>query len=222
MPAMSAGVVGGIPFVTSAHAALGAQLVQGLIERQQDMRRRREAELSVLLESFELRQRDRGSGFAQIPRTPTARRGGRSRTQKPGTPSMHLLDDEMRKSMPHDSKSIGMPPKLLIASTMYDRVPCLHDAPDGIDGIEDAGRRLAVHDGDVSDVGVFGQARVDRAGIDRRVLGARSTTCVDSGVNEHLHHAFAVRAVRQHERPSRRRNARLKHGVDAERAAALQ
>ena len=31
---------------------------------------------------------------------------------------MHLLDEETRKSIPHPSRSIGIAPKLLIASTM--------------------------------------------------------------------------------------------------------
>ena len=38
--------------------------------------------------------------------------------EKPGTPSMHLLADEMRKSMPVAEASMGMAPKLLMASTM--------------------------------------------------------------------------------------------------------
>ena len=38
---------------------------------------------------------------------------------KPGTPSMHLFAEEMRKSMLAAERSTGMAPKLLIASTMY-------------------------------------------------------------------------------------------------------
>ncbi len=37
--------------------------------------------------------------------------------EKPGTPSMHLFDEETRKSMPMPCKSMGIAPKELMAST---------------------------------------------------------------------------------------------------------
>ncbi len=51
---------------------------------------------------------------------PLARSCARSATtnENPGTPSMHLLADETRKSIPASATFNGMPPKLLIASTM--------------------------------------------------------------------------------------------------------
>ena len=38
--------------------------------------------------------------------------------ENPGTPSMHLFDEEMRKSMPMPGRSISSAPKELMASTM--------------------------------------------------------------------------------------------------------
>jgi len=41
-----------------------------------------------------------------------------STNPKPGTPSMHLFADEIRKSMRAAARSSGIAPKLLMASTM--------------------------------------------------------------------------------------------------------
>jgi len=91
---------------------------QRLVERQEGVSRRCVAELAVLSRSPLTGLAGRGSGLRAQPSLASSSGRLAKMNEKPGTPSTHLFagrDEEI--NCPRRRKSIGMPAKLLIAST---------------------------------------------------------------------------------------------------------
>lgn len=96
------------------------------------------------------------------------------------------------------------------------------DCGDAFDRVEDAGGGLAVHRRDVRDRPVCGQRPCQRGDIVGPVLRRLERHHLAAVIARHLDHALAVGAVDQDQQPAVPRHERAEHGLDHERAAALE
>ena len=96
------------------------------------------------------------------------------------------------------------------------------DLPQRRDGIEDAGRRLAVNGRNVRHGGILHQQTIQGGGIVRRVLRCAQDDMIDARQPQHLHHAFAIGTIGHHRHLALRRHTGGKDRFHAERPAALQ
>ena len=91
--------------------------------------------------------------------------------EKPGTPWMHLLALETRKSIPQSARGMSMPPKVDMASTMKVLLGGLGHLAHRGHVVEDAAGGLPVDHGHVGDGGVLRQILGHHATSGRWSLG---------------------------------------------------
>jgi hypothetical protein len=96
------------------HSAFIGEFPQGLVKRKQSVSWRSESELVILIETPELPEQIGDKLRANPSVASSASR--RQRAKNPGTPSMHLIADDIRKSVPQPSDRRNAA-KAIMAST---------------------------------------------------------------------------------------------------------
>ena len=212
----SASAVGGLVRV---EPALG-ELLQGGIERRDRRHRGRERHRAGLggaqvAREIEVDRAARHLGDA---------RGARGRDEhegsRPGSPCRHLFELATSRSMPEPASSIGSAPKLETASTIEAHVGAPADLRDRSERVQEARRRLVVHDRNGIDAGIGGERGRHGLGLDRLGPGAVDRHRVDAVRLGDGVQPVAVHAVADHEQSPPRAHRRHDGELVARRAGA--
>ena len=213
-----------VPSVTCAarhHPTFPFHLVECLAEGQNRVRRRSVTELAILLKALKLTQKVQAQ-----------------------TPSIALASNELLPPAKNEGKArnslnafVGRGNQEVNAASLEVDWDCpetahrIHDvdlsvfpgnAPDRLEGIEDASGRFAMDHGNVRHIPILGEQFVESDGVHRLVFGRAQNRVSDPGVPEHFHNSFAICAVGEHRNLAIRLNASLEYCFNSERATALQ
>ena len=187
-------VVCGVTLGATGDAAFVRELPEGLVEREDDVCRRREAELAVALDAAQLGEKVQGDrprpSYARLQRCPASDDESQSR---------HALEALVggRSEVVH-ARGLEVKRDRRERTHRVDEVRAVRagdDAPDLLDGVHDAGSCLAVDGGDHRDPAVTIEDIAHVGGLGRLVFRIRQALDGDSMALGDLGDALAVGAV---------------------------